>query len=94
MVDPQRAGWARVRVPRVVMRIFRRKIAATDLNVSASALRRQWAQRKASAEAENSERHRQCVLAVRRLRADLLAKRAAREKEGRAPTLNLGDDRH
>ena len=91
MVDHQRAGWARVRVPRVVMRIFRRKIAATDLNVSASALRRQWAQRKASAAVGNSERHRQCVLTVRRLRADLLAKRAARKKEGRAPTLNLVD---
>jgi hypothetical protein len=76
------------------MRIFRRKIAATDLNVSASALRRQWARRKASAAAENSERHRQCVLAVRHLRARLPAKRLAREKEGRAPTLNLGDDRH
>ena len=46
MVDHQRAGWARVRVRvrLVVMKIFRRKVAARNLNVSASALRRQWAQ--------------------------------------------------
>ena len=85
MVDHQRAGWARVRVPRVVMRISRRKIAATDLNVSASALRRQWAPGKASAAAENSERRRHYVnLAVRHLRARLLAKRVARDKQVRA----------
>jgi hypothetical protein len=67
------------------MRIFRRKIAARHLNVSASALRRQWAPGKASAAAENSERHRHYVnLAVRHLRARLLAKRVARDNQVRA----------
>jgi hypothetical protein len=81
------------------MRIFRRKIAARHLNVSASALRRQWApgkasaaalrrqwaQGKASAAAENSERRRHYVnLAVRHLRARLLAKRVARDNQVRA----------
>ena len=85
MVDHQRAGWARVRVRRVVMRTFRRKVAARQLNVIDSALRRQWAQGKASAGAENSERRRHYVnLAVRHLRARLLAKRVARDNQVRA----------
>jgi hypothetical protein len=67
------------------MRIFRRKIAATDLNVSASALRRQWAQGKASAAAENSERHPGYIIPSARLPwAVLLAKRMARDNRGRA----------
>src|SRR6266480_6186201 len=67
------------------MRIFRRKVAARQLNVSDSALRRQWAQGKASAGAENSERRRHYVnLAVRHLRARLLAKRVARDNQVRA----------
>ena len=80
-----RADWARVRVRRVVMRIFRRKVAARQLNVIDLALRRQWAQGKASAAAENSERRRHYVnLAVRHLRARLLAKRVARDNQVRA----------
>ena len=85
MVDHQRAGWARVRVRRVVMRIFRRKIAARHLNVSASALRRQWAPGKASDAAENSERHLGCVIPSARLPwAAPLAKRMARDNQVRA----------
>ena len=92
MVDHQRAGWVRVRVPvrLVVMRIFRRKVAARNLNVSASALRRQWAQGKASVAAENSEHHLQCASqSRRRLPVGLRVKRAAREKEGKVPMVNL-----
>jgi len=75
------------------MRIFRRKVAPTDLNVSASALRRQWAQGKASAAAENSERHLGSVIPAARLPwADLQAKRAARDKQVRA-LINPGDRR-
>src|SRR6185437_477094 len=85
MVDHHRAGWARVRVRRVVMRIFRRKIAARNLNVSASALRRQWAQRKASDAAENSERHLGRVIPSARLPwAASLAKRMAGDNQVRA----------
>src|SRR5882724_2662220 len=85
MVDHQRAGWAKVRVRRVVMRMFRRKIAARRLNVSASALRRQWAQGKASAAAENSERHLGCVTPTVRLpRASPRAKRMAGDNKVRA----------
>src|SRR5882724_5318385 len=85
MVGHQRAGWAKVRVRRVVMRMFRRKIAARRLNVSASALRRQWAQGKASAAAENSERHLGCVIPAARLPwAAPLAKRMARDNQARA----------
>ena len=84
MVDPQRAGWARVRVPRVVMRIFRRKIAATDLNVSASALRRQVTWEHLRVAAGNRGYHRgRVVRSRRRLRADLLAKRMARDNQVR-----------
>jgi hypothetical protein len=85
MVDHQRAGWARVRVRRVVMRIFRRKIAPSHLNVSASALRRQvtWGQLRVAA--GNRGHHRGCVVrSRRRLRADLLAKRVARDNQVRA----------
>ena len=75
MVGHQREIWARVRVRPVVMKIFRRKIAARQLNVSDSALRRQWAQGKASARAENSERRLGCAIpAARLLRAAPLAR--------------------
>ena len=67
------------------MRIFRRKIAARHLNVSASALRRQWAPGKASAAAENSERHLGCVIPSARLPwAAPLVKRMARDNQVRA----------
>jgi hypothetical protein len=69
----------------VVRKIFRRKVAARQLNVSASALRRQWAQGKASAAAENSERHLGCVIPAARLPwAAPLAKRMARDNRVRA----------
>src|SRR5438045_852887 len=85
MVDHQREGWARVRLREVVMRIFRRKIAPSRLNVSASALRRQWAQGKASAAAGNSERRLGYVIPAARLPwAALLAKRVAGDNSVRA----------
>jgi hypothetical protein len=85
MVDHQCEGWARVRVRRVVMRIFRRKIATSRLNVSASVLRRQvtWGQLRVAA--GNRGHHRGCVVrSRRRLRAELLAKRMARNNQVRA----------
>jgi hypothetical protein len=67
------------------MRIFRRKIAARRLNVSASALRRQWAPGKASAAAENSQRHLGFVIPAARLPwAAPLAKRVTRDNQVRA----------
>jgi len=85
MVDRQYAGWARVLVRQVVMRMFRRKIAARRLNASASARRRQRAQEKGSAAAENSERHLGSVIPAARLPwADLQTKRAARDNQVRA----------
>jgi hypothetical protein len=86
MVDHQFTSWARLRVPvRLVLRTFRRKVATRHLNVSASALRRQWAQGKASAVAENSERHLGYVIPSARLPwAALLAKRMARDNRVRA----------
>jgi hypothetical protein len=55
------------------------------LSVSDSALRRQWAQGKASAAAENSERHLGCVSPAARLPwAAPLAKRVARDNQVRA----------
>ena len=67
------------------MRIFRRKIAARRLNVSASALRRQWAPGKASAAAENSQRHLGFVIPAARLPwAAPLAKRMERDNQVRA----------
>jgi len=87
MVDHQSTSWARVRVPvrLVVLKTFRPKVAARHLNVSASALRRQWAQRKASAAAENSERHLNCVIPAARLPwGALLAERLARDNRVQA----------
>jgi len=83
MVDRQFASWARVRVPArlVVLRTFRRRVA----NVSASALRRQWVQGKASAAVGNSERHlRYIIPSVRLPWAAPLAKRTARDNQVRA----------
>jgi len=69
----------------VELRTFRRKVGARQLNVSASALRRQWAQRKASAAAENSERHLNCVIPAARLPwGALLAERLARDNRVQA----------
>ena len=83
--DHLHADWARVQVRLVVRKIFRRKVAARHLNVSASALRRQWAQGKASAAAENSERHLGRVIPAARLPwAAPLAKRVARDNQVRA----------
>lgn len=85
MVDHQREGWARVRVRRVVMRIFRRKVAARQLNVSDSALRRQLATVCPASPAENSERRLGCVIPAARLPwAAPLAKRMARDNLVRA----------
>jgi len=69
----------------VELRTFRRKVGARQLNVSASALRRQWALGKASDAAENSERHLGCVIPSARLpwRA-LLAERLARDNRVQA----------
>src|SRR5690348_2025414 len=84
MVDRQYAGWARVRVRRVVTSIFRHKIAARRLHASASARRRQRAEGNASAAAENSERHLGSVIPAALLPwADLQAKRAARDNQVR-----------
>jgi hypothetical protein len=91
VVDRPLAGWAklRLRVRLVVLRTFRRKVAARDLNVSDSALRCQVAPNPAAVLAENSERHLGYVIpAPRLLRAVLLAKRAAREKKV-LPMVNL-----
>src|SRR5206468_2797071 len=81
------AGGARVRVPvrLVELRTFRRKVGARQLNVSASALRRQWAPGKASAAAENSERQPGCVIPAARLPwGALLAERLAQDNRVQA----------
>jgi hypothetical protein len=76
----------------VVLRTIRR-VTAGDLNVKGSALLRQRVRLDPSAAALNSERRRHYVnLAVRRLGAGLLAKRAARENEVRMPMVNLADN--
>jgi hypothetical protein len=95
MVDHQLTSWARVRAPvrLVVLRTFRRKVAARHLNVSASALRRQLAAVRPGILAENSERHPGYIIpAARLLWVPLLAKRMARDNQVRA-LINLAGRR-
>lgn len=82
------AGWARVQVRLVVRKIFRRRVARN------SALLRQRGRLDSSAAVLNIEHRLGYVsLAVRRLRAALLTNCKPREKEGRAPMVNLADSR-
>jgi hypothetical protein len=95
VVDRQLIGWAKVRVQvrPVVLKIFRRKVVARNLNVSDSALHRQLATVCPASPAENSERQLGYVIpGARLLRAELLAKHAAREKKDRA-LINLAGRR-
>jgi hypothetical protein len=96
MAGHRRAGWAKVQVRvRVVLRIFRRSVAVSDPSVSDSARRRQQARVRMSIAAQNSDRNlRFASQSRRRLPARLLVKRAAREKEGKAPMVNLLARRH
>jgi len=90
MAGHRRAGWAKVQVRvRVVLRIFRRSVAVEDPSVSDSARRRQQARVRMSIAAQNSDRNLRFASQSRRLPARLLVKRAAREKEGKAPMVNL-----
>jgi hypothetical protein len=75
----------------VVLRIFR-LVAHEDSKIKDSALLRQRGRVEMSPAVLNIDRRRldSVSLAVRRLRAGLLAKRAVREKEARAPMVNLG----
>ena len=67
-----------------VLKTFRRRVVARNLNVSDSALRRQLARVRLSRPAENSDRRMGYVIpGARLLRAAFLAKRAAREKKVR-----------
>ena len=87
----RRASWAKVQVRvRVVLRIFRRSVAVEDPSVSDSARRRQQARVRMSIAAQNRDRNlRFASQPRRRLLAHLRVKRAAREKEGKAPMVNL-----
>ena len=87
----RRASWAKVQVRvRVVLRIFRRSVAVEDPNVSDSARRRQQARVRMSIAAQNRDRNlRFASQSRRRPLAHLRVKRAAREKEGKAPMVNL-----
>lgn len=71
--------------------MFRHRVGAGVLHLSDSVRRRQQRVRvQMSVAGLSVGRRRKCVnLVVRRLRAVLLAKRAARDKEGRAPMVNL-----
>jgi hypothetical protein len=69
----------------VVLRTFRRKVAARHLNVSALALRRQLAAVRPGILAENSERHPGYIIPAARLPwVAPLAKRMARDNQVRA----------
>jgi hypothetical protein len=82
------AGWARVQVRLVVLRIFRR-VAANQLNARNSALLRQRVGLEPSAAVLNIEHRLDYVSRpVRRRPAALLAQWAVREKEGRARMVN------
>jgi hypothetical protein len=78
----------------VVLETFRRSVVAEDPSVSDSALRRQQAQMRMSAAAQNRDRNLQLASQSRRLRARLRVKRAARKKEGKALMVNNLADRH
>ncbi|HZD09278.1 MAG TPA: hypothetical protein VE176_13570, partial [Candidatus Limnocylindrales bacterium] len=86
-------SWARVHLQgqAVVPKMFRRRVAEKDLNVKESAPRHQQRERvQMSVAALSVGRRRKFVsLVASRLRAVLPAKRAAPEKEGKAPMLNL-----
>ena len=71
--------------------MFRHRVGAGVLHLSDSVRRHQQRVRvQMSVAGLSVGRRRKCVnLVVRRLRAVLLAKRAARDKEGRALTVNL-----
>lgn len=71
--------------------MFRHRVGAGVLHLSDSVRRRQQRVRvQMSVAGLSVGRRRKCVnLVVRPLRAVLLAKRAARDKEGRAPMVNL-----
>jgi len=70
------------------------QVAAEDLNVKGSALLHRRVRLDPNAAVLNIERRPGYVsLAVLRPRAGLLAKRAAREKESKAPMVNLADSR-
>ena len=86
MVASQRDDQVRSQIPRVVGQDrFRRRVTRADLSVSGSARRRQWAQGKASAAAENSERHLGSVIPSARLPwAAPLAMRMAPDNQVRA----------
>ncbi len=91
MAGHRRANWVRVRVRvRVVLRIFRRSVPVEDPSVSDSALRHRQARGHTSVVSPNSDHHLRFVSqSRRRLPARLLVKCAAREKEGKAPMVNL-----
>ena len=91
MAGHRRANWVRVQVRvRVVLRIFRRSVAVEDPSVSDSALRHRQARVHTSVVSQNSDHNlRFASQSRRRLPARLLVKRAAREKEGKAPMVNL-----
>ena len=91
MAGHRRANWVRVRVRvRVVLRIFRRSVPVEDPSVSDSALRHRQARVHTSVVSQNSDHNlRFASQSRRRLPARLLVKRAAREKEGKAPMVNL-----
>ena len=91
MAGHRRASWVRVRVRvRVVLRIFRRSVPVEDPSVSDSALRHRQARVHTSVVSQNSDHNLRFVSQLRRrLPARLLVKPAAREKEGKAPMVNL-----
>lgn len=96
MAGHRRASWAKVQVRvRVVLRIFRRSVAVEDPSVSDSARRRQQARAPMSIAAQNSGRNLRFASQSRRHPlAHLRVKRAAREKEGKAPMVNLPGHHH
>ena len=96
MAGHRRASWAKVQVRvRVVLRIFRRSVAVEDPSVSDSAHRRQQARVRMSIAAQNRDRNlRFASQSRRRPLAHLRVKRAAREKEGKAPMVNLAGHHH
>ena len=91
MAGHRRASWAKVQARvRVVLRIFRRSVAVEDPSVSDSGRRHRRARVHTSVVSQNSDHHlRFASQSRRRLPARLLVKRAAREKEGKAPMVNL-----
>jgi len=91
MAGHRRASWAKVQVRvQVVLRIFHHSVPVEDPSVSDSALRHRRAPVHTSVVSQNSDHNLRFVSqSRRRLPARLLVKRAAREKEGKAPMVNL-----